>query len=99
MTFLPTSWITADSLFSFGTVVAILLTFISVIYLLGAPEDWLRIVAVSASIILNLALAVLRPPVTALSVVLALVNSLATLLTVILAFEKVARPQLARYRK
>ena len=98
MSFLPTDWITSESLFSFGTAVALLLAFISALFLLGAPVDGLRIVAVSAAVFLNLVLAILRPPVTALSVVLAVVNSIITSVTVILAFEKVVHKQLMRYR-
>lgn len=99
MAFLPTDWITAEKLFSFGTVLAIMLALVSVLYLMGASVFELRLVVISATALLNLVLAVLRPPLTALSIVLAVVNSIAMIVIVILAFEKVVRPQLKRYRK
>jgi hypothetical protein len=95
---LPTNWITAQSLATFGGMVAAVFVVMLTIDILGVPQDYQRVLGLSAALILNIVLAVFQPLVFGIDIVIAIVNGFLTFLAALLGFI-LAAPLRDKYRK
>lgn len=94
---LPTNWITAESLASFAGMVTAVFILLITIDLVGIPDAYWRVLGLSASLLLNVIVAVLQPVVIPINIVLALINGALTFIVAWLAF-KASEPLRTKYR-
>lgn len=94
---LPSNWITAESLASFAGMVTAMFVVLITIDLVGIPEVYWRVFGLSGSLLLNVLVVVLTPPVLPINIILGVINGMLTFIVAWLAF-KAAEPLRTKYR-
>lgn len=94
---LPSNWITAESLASFAGMVTAMFVVLITVDLVGIPEAYWRVFGLSGSLLLNVLVVVLTPPVLPINIILGVINGMLTFIVAWLAF-KAAEPLRTKYR-